>query len=158
MKNYSYWQIMILVILSLIIGDFIIGGMSMDKGVGKFRYSYSLGEAMNQKTIINTYIVLDENRKQISEAWLEYARSYNIFDRKKIEKDKVLLSIANVKEFEEIENIYWEAFFKNKKLTAFQDKEIISVIGVNEKMDTIKLKSDKSGIFYIVKVSNFSKE
>ena len=27
------------------------------------------------------------------------------FDRKKIEKDKVLLSIANLKEFEEIENI-----------------------------------------------------
>lgn len=151
MKNYNYWQTMILVVLSSIIAYYIIGGIAMDKGVGKLHYSSTLKETISQKTVINTYIVLDANEHQVSEAWLEYARSYNIFDRKKIEKDKVLLSIANVREFEEIENIYWEAFFKNKKLTAFQDKGIISVIGVNEKMDTIQLKSDKSDIFYIVK-------
>lgn len=105
MKNYNYWQTMILVVLSSIIAYYIIGGIAMDKGVGKLHYSSTLKETISQKTVINTYIVLDANEHQVSEAWVEYARSYNIFDRKKIEKDKVLLSIANLKEFEEIENI-----------------------------------------------------
>lgn len=150
-RNYNYLTIIILIVLFSIIINFVIGGIAMDKGVGKFHYSNSLQEAEKEKTLIVKYFVFDANRKQISTAWLEYARSYNIFDKKKIENDKVSLSIADAKEFEEIKDIYWEAFFKNKKLTAFEDKGIISVVGVDKNMDTIKLKPNKDETFYIVK-------
>lgn len=150
-RNYNYLTIIILIVLFSIIINFVIGGIAMDNGVGKFHYSNSLQEAEKEKTLIVKYFVFDVNRKQISTAWLEYARSYNIFDKKKIENDKVSLSIADAKEFEEIKDIYWEAFFKNKKLTAFEDKGIISVVGVDKNMDTIKLKPNKDETFYIVK-------
>ncbi|AZB23533.1 hypothetical protein EG339_02275 [Chryseobacterium bernardetii] len=122
----------------------------MDKGVGKFHYSNSLQEAEKEKTLIVKYLVFNKNGNKISNAWLEYARSYNIFDKKKIEKDKVLLSITDAKEFK-INDLYLEAFFKDKKLTVFEDKGIISVVRVDKNMDTIKLKPNKDETFYVVK-------
>lgn len=144
-------KILIIISLLLLIGIISylsIGFISMDKGVGKFHYSKSLEEAEKENTLISKYLVYDTNKKKISNAWLEYATSYNIFDKKKIETDRILLS---AKEFEEIKYIYWEAFFKNKKLTAFEDKGIISVVGVDKNMDTIIIKPNKNETFYIVK-------
>lgn len=150
-KNYNYLSVIILIALVSIILYFVIGGIAMDKGIGKFHYSNSLQEAEKEKTLIGKYLVSDANGKQISRAWLEYARSYNIFDKKKIEKDRILLSVKSAKEFEEIKVVYWEVFFKNKKLTAFEDKGIIGIVGVNKNMDTITLKPNKDEIFYIIK-------
>lgn len=154
-KINKYWNIIMIMVVPFVILYFVYflvtGGIAMDKGVGKFHYSNSLKEAEKEKTLIVKYLVFDANGKQISNAWLEYARSYNIFDKKKIEKDKVSLSVADAKEFEEIKDIYWEAFFKDKKLTAFEEKGIISVVGVDKNMDTIKLKPNKDETFYIVK-------
>ncbi|MFC4380212.1 hypothetical protein [Chryseobacterium bernardetii] len=143
-------SIIILIALFSIIIYFIIGGIAMDKGVGKFHYSNSLQEAEKEKTLIVKYLVFNKNGNKISNAWLEYARSYNIFDKKKIEKDKVLLSITDAKEFK-INDLYLEAFFKDKKLTVFEDKGIISVVRVDKNMDTIKLKPNKDETFYVVK-------
>ncbi|WP_419494263.1 hypothetical protein [Chryseobacterium bernardetii] len=143
-------SIIILIALFSIITYFIIGGIAMDKGVGKFHYSNSLQEAEKEKTLIVKYLVFNKNGNKISNAWLEYARSYNIFDKKKIEKDKVLLSITDAKEFK-INDLYLEAFFKDKKLTVFEDKGIINVVRVDKNMDTIKLKPNKDETFYIVK-------
>lgn len=125
--------------------------LNMTYNVDPFKYSTNIDEAEKENTLISKYLVYDMNKKKISNAWLEYARSYNIFDKKKIEKDRILLSVKDVKEFEEIKDVYWEAFFKNKKLTAFEDKGIISVVGVDKNMDTIKLKPNKDETFYIVK-------
>lgn len=150
-KNYNYLRIIILIILFSIIIYFVIGGIAMDKGVGKFHYSNSLQEAEKEKTIINKYSVYDSSQKNLSNAWFEYARSYNIFDNKKIEKDKTLLNVKGVKEFEKVKDVYWEAFSKDKKLTAFEEKGIISVVGVDKSMDTIILKPNKEETFYIVK-------
>lgn len=122
----------------------------MDKGVGKFHYSNSLKEAEKEKTLINKYLVYDANKNQISDAWLEYARNYNIFDSKKIVKDKIVLSL-NKKDFDNIKDIYWQAFFENKKLTAFENKGIISVVGVHKCMDTLILKPNREKTFYIIK-------
>ncbi len=149
-KKYNYLSIIILIALFSIIIYFIIGGIAMDKGVGKFHYSNSLQEAEKEKTLIVKYLVFNKNGNKISNAWLEYARSYNIFDKKKIEKDKVLLSITDAKEFK-INDLYLEAFFKDKKLTVFEDKGIISVVRVDKNMDTIKLKPNKDETFYVVK-------
>ncbi len=149
-KKYNYLSIIILIALFSIITYFIIGGIAMDKGVGKFHYSNSLQEAEKEKTLIVKYLVFNKNGNKISNAWLEYARSYNIFDKKKIEKDKVLLSITDAKEFK-INDLYLEAFFKDKKLTVFEDKGIINVVRVDKNMDTIKLKPNKDETFYIVK-------
>ena len=151
-KNYNYLSILILIALFSIIIYFVIGGIAMDKRVGKFHYSNSIQQAEKEKTLIVKYFVFDYNGKQISNAWLEYARSYNIFDKKKIEKDKISLRLVKVKEFEEIKDVYWEAFFRDKKLTAFEDKGIISVVGLDKNMDTIKLKPNKDEIFYIVRL------
>ncbi|SEH34690.1 hypothetical protein [Chryseobacterium culicis] len=129
---------------------FIIGAVAMDKGVGKLHYSNSLKEAEKEKTLINKYFVYDVNGKETSNAWLEYARSYNVFNNKKIKQNKISLRITTVKEFEGIKDVYWEAFFKNKKLTAFEDKGIISGVGVEKTMDTIILKPNREKVFYVV--------
>lgn len=145
---------LIIIVLLLLIGIILylsIGFISMDNEVGRFYYSKSLEEAEKEKSIINKYFVYDTNKKQISDAWLEYARSHDIFNNEKIETDKILLNIKNVKEFEEIKDVYWEAFFKNKKLTAFEDNEIISVVGVDKSMDTIIIKPNKNETFYVIK-------
>jgi len=122
----------------------------MDKGVGKFHYSNSLKEAEKEKTLINKYLVYDANKNQISDAWLEYARNYNIFDSKKIVKDKIVLSL-NKKDLDNIKYTCWQAFFENKKLSAFEDKGIISVVGVHKVMDTVILKPNSEKTFYIIK-------
>ena len=151
----KYWNFLMIIVILLVILYFIYflvtGGIAMDKGVGKLHYSRSLEESEKEKTLINKYIVSDTHGKQISDAWLEYARSYNIFDNKKIEKDRILLNIKEAKKLNEINDVYWEAFFKDKKLTAFENKGIISVVGVDKNMDTIKLKPNKDETFYIIK-------
>ncbi|MCL1666560.1 DUF4110 domain-containing protein [Elizabethkingia ursingii] len=150
----KYWNVFIIIIILFVISYFVCflatGGVNMDKGIGKLHYSKSLQEAKNEKTLIGKYFVYDVNRKQISEAWLEYARTYNNSDIKKIEKGKMLLSVKEVKAFEEIKDVYWEAFFRNKKLTALEDKGIINVIGVDKNMDTIILKPNKDSYYYIM--------
>lgn len=143
--------ILILIILFSVILYFIIGGLAMDKGIGKLHYSNSLQEAEKEKTIISKYIVSNVKGKQINKAWLEYARSYDIFDNKKIEKDKISLRVPDTKEFGKIEDIYWEAFFKSKRLTIFEDKGIISVVEIDKNMDTIIIRPNKDEVFYIVK-------
>ncbi|SDI56494.1 hypothetical protein [Chryseobacterium jejuense] len=150
-RNYNYLAILILIILFSVILYFIIGGLAMDKGIGKLHYSNSLQEAEKEKTIISKYIVSNVKGKQINKAWLEYARSYDIFDNKKIEKDKISLRVPDTKEFGKIEDIYWEAFFKSKRLTIFEDKGIISVVEIDKNMDTIIIRPNKDEVFYIVK-------
>ncbi|BFO65988.1 hypothetical protein [Chryseobacterium sp. KCF3-3] len=150
----KHWNVIMIIILvstiTYILYIFIFGGLAMDKGVGKLHYSNSLKETEKEKTLINKYLVYDINGKEISNAWLEYARSYNIFNNKKIEQNKISLRITTVKEFEGIKDSYLEAFFKDKKLTAFEDKGIICVVGLEKTMDTIILKPNREKVFYIV--------
>lgn len=148
MKRYNF---LFLLVFLLLIGIILYCLFNMTYNVAPFRYSINVEEAKKEKTLINQYFAYDTNGKKISNAWLEYARSHDIFNNDKIETDKTLLNIKKVKEFDEIKDIYWEAFFKNKKLTAFEDKGIISVVGVDRNMDTIILKSNKDETFYIVK-------
>ncbi|WP_126653286.1 hypothetical protein [Chryseobacterium aureum] len=150
----KYWNVIMTIILvstiTYILYIFIFGGLAMDKGVGKLHYSNSLKETEKEKTLINKYFVYDVNGKEINNTWLEYARSYNVFNNKKIERDKISLRIATVKEFEGIKDGYCEAFYKDKKLTAFEDKGIICVVGIEKTMDTIILKPNREKVFYVV--------
>ncbi|GEM_PF-1638768 len=151
-KINKYWNIMMILILIIIyiFSVFIFGGLAMDKGVGKYHYSKSLEEAKKENTLITKYLVYNTHKKQISNAWLEYARSYNIFNKKKIQKDRVFLGIKDIKELDKTKDVYWKAFFKDKKLTVVEDKGIISIIGVDTNMDTIILELNKEDFFYIV--------
>jgi hypothetical protein len=121
----------------------------MDKGVGKFHYSYSSQEAKKEKTLIAKYKVFDVDGKQITTAWLEYARSYNIINSKKIEENN--FKHSRCKRIWKINDLFWEAFVKNKKLTAFEDKGIVKIVGADKNMDTIILKPNKNDFFYIIK-------
>ncbi len=149
-KQYNYLVIIALIASFSALLYFIIGAVAMDKGIGKLHYSNSLKETEKEKTLINKYFVYDINGKEISNAWLEYARSYDVFNNKKIEQDKISLRITTVKEFEGIEDVYWEAFFKNKKLTAFEEKGIIIFVVIEKTMDNILLKPNKEESFYII--------
>lgn len=153
-KISKYWNVFLIIIILIIIMYFIyffiIGGIAMDKGVGQFHYSTSLQEAKKENTIIKKYYLTNSNHKIISNGWLEYARTYDISHTKTIEKDRILLTVKQTKEFDEIKNVYWEAFFKNQKLTSFEGKGIISIVGVDKNMDTIILKANKNDFFYII--------
>lgn len=152
-KISKKWNL-IMIIIAIIattyfIHFFVTGGVAMDKGVGKLHYSKSVQEAEKEMTLIKKYHVFRYNHMPITNAWLEYAKSYDISHNMKIEKNKVLLILENVKELDEIKNIDCEAYFKNKKLTVFEDNGMINIIGVDKNMDTIILKSNKKDIFYI---------
>lgn len=152
MKNLKRYLTIVMILLLICIALYIIyfftfEAVAMDKGIGKLHYSNSLRTAEKEQTVIKKYIVYDSNKKKISNAWLEYARSYNVFDEKKIEKDETSLSVQNEKKIDNI--IHWEAFFRDKKLTVFKDKNILRITDADKNMDTIKLKSNEN-VCYII--------
>lgn len=148
------------VVMMIIVGSaiifilyvFMLEVLTVDKRVGRYRFSNSREEAKRDKTFISDYLIYDNDEKNIMKAWLEYGKTNDIYKNIVIDKKSIAIRFnVNESQIEDSSDIYWEAFFKNKKLTAFEDKGIISVIGVEEYMDTIIIKPNKDEFFYIVK-------
>lgn len=146
MKKYIFFPFIILLLLYALY--LFIGFISMDRGIGKLHYSKSIEEAIEKKTIIKKYTVYDFKGNYIGYAWLEYARSYDIFNKETIEKNNILFSMDNSIKIKDYD---LEAFFREKPLIIFTDKNIISIIGIDENMDTIRIKRSNNVEYMIIK-------
>lgn len=144
-------------IVLLVSGGYIVkflffDGKMMDRGVGMYKFSKSLNESKEMKTFISKYCIYNKENQVENHGWLEYCRMYDIHS--KIIIDKTCLLIVMDSDNIKLNNnmkYYWEAFYKDKKLTAFEDKGFIKIIGVDSNMDTIILKQNKKDIYYLVK-------
>lgn len=119
-----------------------IGFISMDKNVGKIEYSDTLREAREENTLINEYLIYDERRNLIDTAWSEYGRTYNVFNVKKIEKNKQLLLINDRNIVTEKNNKLIKSEYKGKNLYPLYLKNNIIALTLNEEVDTLLLEYD----------------
>lgn len=145
------FKLLFVFIIVLIFLVFIF--ISLMKTKSPFYYSTNKLEAVKNESLISTYHLKNYDNIALSNGILTYAiKKGIIFD--KIQLDRTQLSIKLIPRLKnDIDNkdIYWEAFFKGKKITAFEDKGFIKIIGVDKNMDTIILKSNMNEVFYIEK-------
>lgn len=123
------------------------------KSKGPINYSNDKKEALKNDSYICSYYLIKEDNKIISRGVLVYGIKEGLFFDKKV-KDKKQLStdISSLGTIFKEKNTYWEAFFLNKKLVAFEKKGKVFIIGVNERMDTILITPNKKkDIFYLIK-------
>lgn len=116
-------------------------------------YSSDKLEAIKNGSFICSYHLTNNNKLRVSDGILVYGMKKGLlFD--KIQKNKMKLSIrftSSLKNNIYSKDVYWEASYKGKKITTFEDKEVIGLVGLDKNMDTIILKPNKEDTFYIIK-------
>lgn len=149
MKLFFKLLFSFIIVLILLVFVFI----SLMKTKSPFYYSTNKLEAVKNESLISTYLLKNYDNIALSDGILTYAiKKGIIFD--KIQLDRTQLSIKltpRLKNDIDNKDIYWEAFFKGKKLTAFEDKGFIKIIGIDKNMDTIILKPNMNEAFYVIK-------
>lgn len=103
------------VVMMIIVGSaiifilyvFMLEALTVDKGVGRYRFSNSREEAKRDKTFISDYLIYDNDEKNIMKAWLEYGKTNDIY--KNIVIDKKMIAIrfnVNESQIEDNSDIY----------------------------------------------------
>jgi len=142
-KRILYMLIPIIVFLGYISIRFV----PLDK-TGKFEYADSLNQAEHNNTLIRKYLIFNDKLELIDTAWSVYGTTSDIFGTKRIEQEKKLLRLKD-RFIRDADKTYFKASYKGDKLTCFYNKNLISIIGVKESMDTIVLKAYKEN-YYVV--------